>query len=97
MLNADIVAIEVKRTDWRRAVLQAMLNRYCADRSFIALWASQLTDDVIEEARHSGVGVLSISVAALRMLSTAPLSAPDPEIRMRLRAQLDVDRESEPK
>ena len=36
--ESELIAIEVKRLDWRRVVGQAFLNRLCADRSYVAVW-----------------------------------------------------------
>jgi hypothetical protein len=86
--DAEVVAIEVKRTDWKRAVLQAVLNRYCADRSFIALWVSRVSDDVLEEASRRGLGVISVAPDSVRVVQEAPIGRPDPRIRSRLLDQL---------
>jgi hypothetical protein len=88
MRDAEVITIEVKRSDWKRAVLQAVLNRYCADRSFIALWASHVTDEVLEEAGRRGLGVLAVGPESLQVLGEAPIAQPDPAIRNRLLLQL---------
>lgn len=92
MLGGEVVAIEVKRRDWRRAVFQAVLNRYCADRSFIALWATQVTNDVLQEASRRSLGVLSVAPDALQVVGEAPVSHPNPGMRTRLLVQLDGER-----
>jgi hypothetical protein len=88
VIGGDLIAIEVKRTDWRRALGQAALNRFCADRSYIALWSGRVPAAVIEEAARHGIGVLGIGEADLEILGPAPAAKPDPVLRSRLREAL---------
>ena len=58
----DVIAIEVKVSDWRRAIHQAIRNTIVAHRSYIALpssVAARICDDQL--ARAHGIGILSIS------------------------------------
>ena len=57
----EIVTIEVKVGDWRRAVAQAARNRIFAHRSFVAL-PEQLAERVKTETifRELGIGVLGV-------------------------------------
>jgi hypothetical protein len=84
VIDDTVIAIEVKRCDWRRAVGQAALNRYCADMSFIGLWSSHVTDRVVKEARQAGVGVLAIDHREVRVAEPSPVGNPDPQLRARL-------------
>ncbi len=85
--GAELVGVEVKRADWRRAVAQAVLNRYCFDRSYIALWSTVISDAVIAEARHRGIGVLSVSRQAVHVVEEAAKARPAPALRERVLAQ----------
>jgi hypothetical protein len=58
----DVIAIEVKVSDWRRAIHQAIRNTIVAHRSYIALpdsVAVRICEDQL--ARAHGIGILSIS------------------------------------
>jgi hypothetical protein len=57
----SVTTIEVKVSDWRRAVAQANRNRIFAHQSFVALPES-LADRVLREPvfSHLGIGVMSI-------------------------------------
>ncbi len=57
----EIVTIEVKVGDWRKAVAQAARNRIFAHRSFVAL-PEQVTDRVKAEMifRDLGIGLLAV-------------------------------------
>jgi hypothetical protein len=87
-MNGEVVAIEVKRTDWRRAVAQAVLNRYVVDRSYVAIWSSGVGPDVIDEARRRGIGVISLDDGGLEIVEGAPRAQPDAGLREALRQRL---------
>lgn len=58
----DLVAIEVKVSDWRRGLQQASRNRLFAERSYLAVplrTAKRIKHDSF--ARSSGIGILGIS------------------------------------
>lgn len=58
----DVVAIEVKVSDWRRAIQQAIRNTIVAHRSYVALpsrVASRIHEDTLLKA--NGIGILTIS------------------------------------
>jgi hypothetical protein len=81
-LNAgELIGIEAKLADWRRAVGQAFLNRQCVDRSYVALWHEGVRDAVLEEAMRYGVGVIGVREDSLLWMAEAPVSAPDPIVR----------------
>jgi hypothetical protein len=84
----EVIGVEVKMTDWRRAIFQALLNRYCVDRSYIALWTGRVTTSVLTEALEWGVGVLAISATAIEIVQPAPANQPEPVLRDRIRAAL---------
>lgn len=82
--NGHLLAIEVKRTAWRRAVVQALLNRLCFDRSYIALWATRVTDQVMHEAERWGIGVVAVYPGNLEIAVEAARCDPDPTVRARM-------------
>jgi hypothetical protein len=84
----EVIGVEVKMTDWRRAIFQALLNRYCVDRSYIALWTDRVTTNVLSEAIEWGVGVLAVSATSIEIVQAAPVNQPEPTIRNRIRAGL---------
>lgn len=84
MASNELIAVEVKKRDWRRAIYQAVLNRYCVDRSYVALWAGCITSEVLSEASTWGLGVLSVSAESLTIVIAAPTATPDPIVRGRM-------------
>lgn len=76
MSDSGLVVVELKVSDWRRAVRQAFLNRWVADSSWVALWHDCITAAAVEAAREAGVGVLVVT------RDTAyPLVKPGPPMR----------------
>lgn len=57
-----ITAVEFKRSDWRRGLLQARDHLLGADRVFVCLPANKINDGVLREADAFGLGVLSWSI-----------------------------------
>jgi hypothetical protein len=72
----DLVAVELKLRDWRRAVGQAVRYRVFAERSYVALPAQRVSLDVVREATRAQVGLLAVD-GALRVeeVVTAPFAA----------------------
>ncbi len=87
-LYADgrILAIEAKLIDWQRALGQARLNTFYADRSYIALWQPRLTDGIVLEANKHGVGVIGVSRSGIAVVDSICASKPDPALRTRVLA-----------
>jgi hypothetical protein len=74
----EVITIEVKVGDWRRALSQAARNRIFAHRSFVAL-PSRVADRIKSEPlfREFGVGILSIDFdGEVRTVRRARRAAP---------------------
>ena len=85
LLGAEVIGIEVKVAAWKRGLAQAAFNRFCVDRSYIALWtAGEIKETIIAEASRLGVGVIAVSEATIRVVLDAPLASPTPCIRRRM-------------
>jgi hypothetical protein len=54
------IAIELKLTDWRRALEQAMLYQLCSDFVYIAMPESSARRVNTTELQQNGVGLLSV-------------------------------------
>jgi hypothetical protein len=80
-VDEELIAVEAKRLDWKRAIFQAVLNRYCVDRSYVALWDSYVTAEVLSDARTWGLGVLSVGPSRLEIVQAAPATTPDRILR----------------
>lgn len=80
----ELIAVEVKKSDWKRVIAQATLNRYCVDRSYVALWLNRISDQLIAEARLRGVGVMSFDSSDVMIVEHAPLARPNPMLRQRM-------------
>jgi hypothetical protein len=90
LCGSELVGIEVKKSDWRRAIAQAVLNRYCVDRSYIALHTERLNDSVLSEARQWGIGVIGISASGLEIQVEATKGAPDSEMRRHILESIEA-------
>ncbi len=88
MFCGEVIAIEAKVTDWRRALGQAVLNQYCADRSYVALYDKNLSDAVLEAALGFGVGVIAIGESHCRVVGNARRNAPIASLRRKLLTSL---------
>lgn len=79
--GGELSGVEVKLSDWRRALAQAVLNRYCVDRSYIAMWGSVISENVVREAHRHGVGVISVTDDEIVIVSDAPRTDPLSSLR----------------
>jgi hypothetical protein len=68
----EVVAIEAKLYHWQRAIGQAVLNRYFADRSYVAMWAERITQAIQSEASAYGVGLLAVRETGVEVIKEAP-------------------------
>lgn len=73
----DVIAVEVKVSDWRRAAYQALRNTILAHRSYVGLPGSVARRIHNEEVfRSHGIGVLAIDEAGVRTVRRARRSQP---------------------
>ncbi len=79
-----LIAIEAKLSNRRRAIGQAVLNRYYADRSYIAVLDRHITVELTNEARHWELGILTVSRTGVAIALPAPISSPDAQLRARV-------------
>ena len=71
----DFVAVEFKRRDWRRGLLQAQDHALAADRVYLCLPPTRITNRLKREATTAGVGILSWTPDnPLRTVAVAPRS-----------------------
>src|SRR2546422_1120956 len=82
--NGELIAIEAKVSDWNRALGQAVLNKYCSDRSYVALLDSRITPAVKSEAKLHGIGLIAVSVDKSRVVTKAARNAPLATLRARV-------------
>lgn len=73
--SGDTIAVELKVTEWRRALAQARLVRPSATQTYIGLWAPYIhraeTQKAGEALREAGVGLLSVN-GTCTVVHTAP-------------------------
>ncbi len=74
--NGRIYSVEAKLEHWRRAIGQAVLNRYWSDRCYIALWHSKVNEQVTDEARRFGLGVIAVHPSGARKILGAQQCTP---------------------
>jgi hypothetical protein len=85
-VSGDVVAVELKLGDWKRALSQASLNQLWADLSYIVIPQSRESAiSACEVARSYGVGVVEVGVdtASVRVVAVASRLV-DPSRRSRL-------------
>ena len=81
--NNSTVAFELKMTDWRRALVQALLYQLCADLVYIAMPLHSAMRVNRTELTVEGVGLLAVTDSGS---CTSLLSArPHDEVRQRYR------------
>lgn len=75
-----LVVVELKVSDWRRAIRQAFVNRWVAESSWVALWHDCVTAGAVEAAREAGVGLLIVTRdTAYPMIMPGPAKRPGGE------------------
>jgi hypothetical protein len=71
----NTIAVELKVTDWRRALAQARLARPSATQTYIGLWAPYIhraeTEEACEALEGADVGLLSVN-GGCTVVRTAP-------------------------
>jgi hypothetical protein len=82
--GGQLIAIEAKLSNRRRAIGQAFFNRYYADQSYIAVLDRHITDELTESARQWELGILAVSLKGAIIALPAPTSTPDVDLRARV-------------
>jgi hypothetical protein len=82
--DGQLIAIEAKLSNRRRAIGQAYFNRYYADQSYIAVLDHHITDELTEAARQWKLGILAVSRKGAFIALPAPTSTPDLDLRARV-------------
>lgn len=88
LADDDLVAVEAKLTDWRRALGQAALNQSVVDLSYVAMWQGRTSPDLLTHAAAEGIGVVGVSPGGLSVLVSPRRGRPDPTVRSALVARL---------
>lgn len=85
----ELTAVELKLTDWRRAIAQAGRYRLFADRSYIAMPENRITPALVREATRNNVGVLAVDPTdgAREIIAAATQRALQP-LRRRITSEL---------
>jgi len=83
-VDGQLIAIEAKLSNRRRAIGQAFFNRYYADQSYIAVLERHITHGLTEDARKWELGILAISGKGASIAIPAPISRPDLDLRARV-------------
>lgn len=84
----QMIAVELKLKDVRRAVVQAARYRLFAEQSYVAVPASRATDHGVDLVTRSGVGLLAISPDGnVEKVVTAPRRRPIDSDTSRLAAE----------
>src|SRR5262245_13238794 len=76
--NDEVITIELKLENWRRALRQARDHLLAADRAYVCLPGIRISEDCIREVRESGIGLLAVDTKGpgyqVREVVTAPKS-----------------------
>jgi len=73
-VSSEIIAVELKLRDWRRAVWQAVHNRQVATWSYIALPAKSVTAVDSGILKSLGLGLISVNPDSARIYMRAKRS-----------------------
>lgn len=55
------LALELKVSDWGRAISQAYVNRWVAEQSWVVVWHSRVTPRSIDAALEASVGLMVVT------------------------------------
>ena len=56
----EIIAVELKLKDWKKALKQALYNTFCSHKSYVAIWYKYSINIQLDWFKQSGVGVLRV-------------------------------------
>ena len=56
----EIIAVEVKVKDWRRALRQSFKRMFYVDRCYIALLADYIKDVDLDKVNRHGIGLIAV-------------------------------------
>jgi len=82
----ELVTVELKIRDWKRAVRQAYLNQPLAHVAYIAIHEKYIDPTCLSVLEAIGVGLISVGRRAEILLRGDARRAPNPLLAARLRA-----------
>jgi hypothetical protein len=82
--SGQVIAIEAKLQQWRRVIVQAVLNTYYADESYVALCERYVSQHVIDEAARFQIGVIAVAGKKVRVVQPAGPLTPNRVLRTRM-------------
>jgi hypothetical protein len=86
-----LIAIELKLSDVRRGIAQAVTYRSLADHSYLALPGGRVGPGAVELARRSGIGLLSVSWSGVLEVVEPPALSVATRWRRRFASELVLE------
>jgi hypothetical protein len=98
LVNDDLITVECKVSDWRRALRQARDHKIVADYAYICLHLPKVTDALRDATGQEGIGVVlwdreldTFSVVIPARRSEKPWAAARTEVIAKLRTECESD------
>lgn len=76
----DVVSVELKWKDWRRALKQASVNQLCSDRAYVAMPEANFPKDRSPFLKF-GVGLIAVNGSARVMMESSFRKYTDPRFK----------------
>jgi hypothetical protein len=76
----DVVSVELKWKDWRRALKQASVNQLCSDRAYVAMPEANFPKDLSPFLKF-GVGLIAVNGSARVMVESSFRKYTDPRFK----------------
>jgi hypothetical protein len=80
--NQKMVSIEVKISNWKKALQQAYANLYVFDYSYVALWHKTVPNVDTVIFKNLGIGILEVNGSCEEIMKAKPSKLVIPKCKM---------------
>ena len=70
--TSELIAIELKLEDWKKALQQAAMDQLGGNRAYVALWHKNIHRADIEKFKECGIGLLEVNDYLKEVVKAAP-------------------------
>ena len=92
--NQKLVSIEVKISNWKKALQQAYTNLYVADFSYVALWHKTMPNVDTLLFENLGIGVLEVNGSCEKRITAKKSKLVIPKRRFYAKKQCKLQRDA---
>jgi hypothetical protein len=90
--SREIIAIEMKVSNWKRALQQAIYYKLCADRTYVALWHEYIHRVNQRIFKEEGIGLLEVNGRITKKIDAKRSDLIQKSLKERIEEYMEVNK-----